>query len=300
MVLGNTVDGVTVGRWLVGAAQVDGGATAEQMSLIQNLLHGYFGAGVDAAALEPDAPEDIPAAAMDSAERRRLVDLLVVLEFCRHPGDAGQAGRVEQYACALDADQPLMTVARDALTAGQTEVMADWSRFREATVFEPGHETADEELAARLRALADCPPASLGRAYFDFYERWDISFPGEAGGGDASLVAHDFSHVLAGYDPDAPGELALQAVLTSATDFEHHFSGLVASLALYEAGKFEILDITPKFAALNRPGATGELADAFRRGESCRCDFSAIDHLARADEPLRAVQAECGIPPREA
>ena len=140
---------------------------------------------------------------------------------------------------------------------------------------------ADPGLAARLRALADCPDGSLGRAFIDFYARWDLTFPGEPGGGDASLVPHDFTHVLSGYDADAPGELALQAMLTSSTGFEEHFSGLVASLSLYEAGKFDILQITPTVGALDAPGAAAELADALRRGAQCTCDFEAIDHLAR-------------------
>jgi hypothetical protein len=145
-----------------------------------------------------------------------------------------------------------------------------------------------------------CRSGNLGRAYFDFLDGQGIAFPGEAGGGDSSLVAHDFSHVLAGYHTDAPSELALQAMLTSATGFDHHFSGLVASLALYESGKFDILDIVGKVGALDRPGAGEELAEAFLRGAACACDFSAIDHLARADDPLDAVRTECGIPPRAA
>ena len=71
-------------------------------------------------------------------------------------------------------------------------------------------------------------------------------------------------------------------MLTSATRFEHHFSGLIASLSLYETGTFDILDITPKVAALDRPGAAAELAEAFRRGQACTGDFSALDHLARS------------------
>jgi len=295
MVRGREFDGVATARWLLGAAQVGAGLTVEQVSLLQNLVRGYFGIDADVTALEPAEPTEVPAAADDDAARRRLVDLLVVVEFCRHPGDSAQADRVERYARALNVDEPLLAVARDALTAGQAEVMADWSRFRESLVHEPGVEVADEQLAAQLRALAGCPPGSLGRAYFDFYDRWGIKFPGEPGGGDVSLVAHDFGHVLAGYDPDAPGELALQAMLTSATGFEHHFSGLVASLALYEAGKFDILELTPKVGALERPGAAAELAEAFRRGEQCTGDFSAIDHLARANEPLDTVRAACGI-----
>ena len=91
-----------------------------------------------------------------------------------------------------------------------------------------------------------------------------------------------------------------KAMLASATGFEHHFSGLVASLSLYEAGKFDILEITAKAGTLARPGAAAELADAFRRGSQCTCDFETIDHLARADDSLDDVRAECGITPRAA
>ena len=198
----------------------------------------------------------------------------------------------------LGVDEPFLIVAHDALTSGKEAVMTDWMRFQTTAPPEPGVTEANAELGLRLRALGDCPPESLGRAYFDFYDRWQIPFPGEDGGGDIGLVAHDFSHVLAGYEPDPPSELALQAMLTTATGFEHHFSGLIASLALFETGTFEILDITPKIGALDRVGAAAELAEAFRRGTECTCDFSAIDHLTRANDPLDLVRADCGIPPR--
>jgi hypothetical protein len=294
------VDGLDAARWLLGAATVGEGPTPEQVSVIQSLLHGYFGVDADATAFPPLDAQELGAAAADSGTRRRLIDLLVVVEFCRHPGVAEQADRIEQYARAIAADEPFLLVARDALVARQQDVMADWGRFREQLVVEPDVTVADAALADRLRALERCAAGSLGRAYFDFLADRGLAFPGEPGGGDASLVSHDFSHVLAGYGPDAPGELALQAMLTSATGFEHHFSGLVASLALYEAGKFDILEITPREAALDRPGAAAELADAFRRGEVCTCDFSAIDHLARVDDELNAVRADCGILARSA
>jgi hypothetical protein len=294
-----TTLGVIVARGLLGAADVGDGPTAEQVNLVQSLLHGYFGDDTDATTLDPMSPDEF-AARVDPADRRRVVDLLVVLEFCRHADDAAQVERVEEYARALGTDEPFLVVARDALTESTERVMADWARFREPVVEEPEPLVADAALAARLRALAGCPAGSLGRAYFDFLTDAGIAFPGEEGGGNTSLVAHDFSHVLAGYATDAPSELALQAMLTSATGFEHHFSGLVASLALFESGKFDILDITPRVGALDRPGATAELAEAFRRGAACGTDFSAIDHLARADEPLERVRAGCGIPPRGA
>ena len=205
--------------------------------------------------------------------------------------------RAEEYARALGADEPLMLVARDALRGIQDQVMADWGRFREELRVEPEAPVADPALGTRLRGLSACAPGSLGRAYFDFYDRWQLPFPGEDGGGTATLVRHDFSHVLAGYEPDPPSEIALQAMLTSATGFDHHFSGLVASLSLFESGTFDINDITPKVGALDRPGATTELGEAFRRGGACTCDFSGLDHLALVDQLLDDVRRDCGITP---
>ena len=245
-------DGLAIARGLLGAAQVGDGPTPEQLNVVRNLLHGYFGLEAGPVSLDPLSPTDLAALVSDT-DRRRVVDLLVVVEFCRHPASGDQADLVEEYARALGVDEPFLIVARDALTAGTSDVMADWLRFQTTAPPEPGVTEADPELGRRLRALGDCPAGRLGRAYFDFYDRWQIPFPGEAGGGDIGLVADDFSHVLAGYEPDPPSELALQAMLTSATGFEHHFSGLVASLALFETGTFDILDITPRSARSTGP-----------------------------------------------
>jgi hypothetical protein len=291
-------EGLTIARGMLGAAHVGDGPTPEQVRVVQGLLDGYFGLDADAASLEPLSPTQL-AASVDPPDAKRVVDLIVVIEYCRH-GDDGeaQATRAEEYARALGVDEPFLIVARDALEAHCDLVMADWSRYHEVPATEPQAPTADTALATRLRNLSTCAPGTLGRAFFDFYDRWQLTFPGEEGGGDASLVAHDFTHVLTGYEPDPPSELALQAMLTSATRFEHHFSGLIASLSLYETGTFDILDITPKVGAVDRPGAAAELGDAFRRGQACTCDFSALDHLARVDDPLDDVRRDCSIPAR--
>jgi hypothetical protein len=294
-------EGLTIARGLMGAAQVGDGPTPEQARVVQGLVDGYFGIDADAAALDPLGPDEL-AAAVEPSDRKRAVDLLVVIEYCRHvdgdgDGDA-QADRAEEYARALGADEPFLAVARDALQANLQLVMADWSRYREELAVEPEAPEADAALADRLWGLANCAPGTLGRAFFDFYDRWQLPFPGEEGGGSATLVPHDFSHVLAGYEPDPPSEIALQAMLVSATGFEHHFSGLVASLSLFESGTFDINDLTPRVGALDRPGAACELGEAFRRGASCTGDFSALDHLALVDEPLDDVRRRCGIPAR--
>lgn len=306
-------DGLSIARGLLGVAGAGAGPTDEQVRVVQGLLDGYLGVEADARSLDPLSPSQL-AAATDPVDTQRVVDLVVVLEYCRHGDDEvgdgadadadadadaeAQADRAEEYARALGVDEPMLAVARDALRQQQDAVMADWARFHEESRVEPQAPVADPALAVRLRGLSACAPATLGRAFFDFYDRWQLPFPGEAGGGGASLVAHDFSHVLAGYEPDPPSEIALQAMLTSATGFAHHFSGLVASLSLFETGTFAIDDITPKTRALAREGAAAELGEAFRRGQGCGRDFSALDHLALVDQPLDAVRHSCGIAPR--
>jgi hypothetical protein len=290
-----------VARGLLGAATVDGGPTPEQLHIIDALLHGYFEVDTELSSLEPLDPPGVAAAVTEPKARHRVVQLMIMLEFSRHPGSDAMADRVEEYAAALGIDEKMQIVARDALHSARAELNADYQRYHDPYDIEPQFAgSEDAEMAKRLRALEQCPPGSLGRAYFDFYQRYGLKFPGEPGGGDVIFIAHDFTHVLAGYEPDGPGELALQAMLVSATDGDHHFSSFCVSMSLHEAGLFDSDIVADKAGTLARPGAAEELADAIRRGAQCNTDFATIDHLARVDEPLEDLRRELSIPARRA
>jgi hypothetical protein len=288
-----------VGRALVTVTDVDGGPTDEQLAFITSILHGYFGVDLDPATLEPLRPDEIMAHLPDERSRHRLVELTIALEFCRHPASQEQALAVERYAAGLGIDEELQRLARDYAEGRRDHLNADFVRYRADHEEHKAFVRPDDpELAARLHALEHCAPDTLGRAFWEFYDRWNLTFPGEPGGGDASLVAHDFSHVLTGYEPLGPGEIALQAIIVSSTDGDEHFSGFLASLSLYEIGMFDNpIGLENKTETLTRPGAMELLADAIRRGASCTGDFSAVDHLSMAHRPLDEVRAELGIPP---
>jgi hypothetical protein len=280
-------------------ASVAGGPTEQQRRLITTLLHSYYGIAGDATRLEPMTPEELAQVATDEKTAQFLVQAMIVLEFCRHPATPEMAESVERYAAALGVTEPMLAVGRAAAQSGRDAVAADWNRFREAPRIEPTIPgEPDAALASRLRDLARCPAGSLGRAYFDFYDRHGLSFPGEPDGGASTLVSHDFAHVLAGYEPNAVEEIALQAMLTSSTSGDSHFSGLVASLGLYEVGMLPFPGIEPKTRALARPRAAEELAHAVRRGAACSGDFQELNHLEIADEPIQRVRDQLGIPPR--
>ena len=196
----------------------------------------------------------------------------------------------------------MLLVARRAAEDHRELLMDDWRRFARSTPVQPALSGRPEaETAERLAGLRECAPGSLGRAFADFYERWGLEYPTVAQTKGLNLVSHDFSHVLSGYLPnDGIEEVALSAMIVSATDGESHFSALTASMALYEAGQFDVLGITPTTGVLGRPGSPEIFADAMRRGASCTADFAGLDHLALADEPLEKLRDELGIPPRAA
>jgi len=286
-------DQLLIIRGLLGAADVGDGPTSEQRRVIQSLATGYLGLDIDIESVEPCTPEEL-VTVVDETDRHRVVDLLILVEFCRHPSDPRQADQAERYIDALGGEN-LAQVARDVQTGHREQVMADWSRFSESPVSIANVE--DAALGSTLRSYEYCPPGSLGRGLFDFYSDLGVAFPGEPDGGDGTMARHDATHVLTGYGTTPPDELALQAMLTAASGFDHHFSGLVASLALFEANAFDIPGFEAKEGALDRPGAADELADAFRRGDACIGDISTVNFFERKDDLLADIQAEFGVVP---
>jgi ubiquinone biosynthesis protein Coq4 len=287
---------IQIARGLIGAASIAGGPTQEQINLVQSLLHGYFGADADARSLAPLSAKEL-ASVVDPEDRHRVADLLVVLEFCRHPYEEAQADLVEEYVGALGVDEPMLILARDAIQGEVEKVAADWSRLTAPPSGERAKAEQDRDYGAKLRALEKCPPLSLGRTYFQYYQQFNSPFPGEDGGPHASVASHDFDHVITGYDTDPPGELALQAMLLASNGFHDHFSSLVASLLLYETASLPFLTIIPKEAVLDRDGAMDLLANGFLRGQRTTVDCRSLDHMAIVDRPLAEIRSECGIEP---
>jgi hypothetical protein len=291
-------------RGLLGSATVGAGPTEEQRRIIDCLIHGYFGLETSTDALEPLDPAGL-AAAVPPEDRSRALDLLIVVELCRHPADPAQAAHTEAYAAALGAEGGWLEAAHDVLIGSIDRVMADYGRLAETPAYEPALESivgTDREAEAAVEVFARmrrCAPGTLGAEVIAFYERWGFPLPGTGEGpAGISLLTHDIDHVIAGYDTSPPDEIALQAMLLAASGFEHHFSSLMAALLLSEAGALPFPGIEPVVGALGRAGAPEELADAFARGAACIADFGLGDHLALIDEPLEAVRARYGVRPR--
>ena len=236
-----------VGQVLIGAADVDGGPTKEQLAVIGALLRGYFACDVEVAWLSGIGPGEAASAFTGSDDRRRMRELLVLIEFCRHPITATQVGRVEEYADALGESDQGLEMARDLVAQGREAAMADFYRFLQESPFEMVEPSLkdqysetlaapDHGLAAKLRALGDCGAGTLGRAYVEFYDRNGLTLPGDDPTQPAIFVAHDMCHVIAGYEPVAIDEIGLGAMQLAINDTDSHWLQFLGNLAIHEAG----------------------------------------------------------------
>jgi hypothetical protein len=296
-------------RVLKGAIDTGDGGTDEQRAVLRAVVVGFLGrADLDVDALTPLGVEDAADAITDPTTRRRVREMMVLLESTRHPLDDAQVTLVEQYAAALHQSDVGLTLEREVVRDGAAQALADYTRFSEemfAEIAEPSliadggldKDHPDPELAARLKAMRDLPAGTLGHAYVDFYERNHLTYPGDDPNSPAIFVAHDMTHVIAGYEPTGPGELALGAFQISMNDSDAHWIAFLGSIAIHEAGYFNQDSFLGKTSTLARPGAVDTLAEAFARGRLCVGDVSAVDHLAMAARPLADVRADFGVLP---
>lgn len=296
-------------RSLLGAIDVDGGATDEQRAVLDAIVTGAWQRGdLDLTTLATLSPAEAAGAIPQSAHRRAR-ELMVLMEMCRHPLSEPQCDRVDDYLAALGESGPGSELVRDVIRQGAAEAMADYMRYvddvqgdlEEPTLrgtYGVGMEPKpDHELAARLRALHDLPEGTLGWEYVEFYRRNGLTLPGDDPHTPAVFVGHDMCHVIGGYEPTGQGEIALGAMQLSVTDSDAHWVGFLGNLAVHEAGFLTNESVTGVQSTMTRTHAPELVAHAIWRGEQCTGDWTTADHLVMADVPLVEVRERYGVVP---
>jgi hypothetical protein len=293
---------------LLGGIDVDDGPTEEQLAVLDAVVtHLWERPGIDLASAPRIGAGDAARAIGSAASRQRVCELLVTLECCRHPQSEAQIARVEEYGAAFGIGGPPLDIIRRWVDEGAERATADYDRFYEqdlAQLSEPDLRSRylhlqepDHELAARLRRLHDLPVDTLGYAYIEFYRRNKLTLPGDDVHLPAHYVSHDMNHVISGYEPTGPGEIALGAFTLAMCDNDASWLQFMTNLLIHEAGMLKHGEIMPKSESLLRPGATELLGEALARGAACTGDFSQADHLSLASEPLEEVRARFNVTP---
>lgn len=300
----NPTDLLAAAAWVVEAGP---GPSAEQSSVLRAMSRALTGS------------EDLPAAekpaAIPQGTARRAVQLAIVVSLCRHPADPAQLERLDQLGDALGVGAEEREQVRAWAHESAADATEDFVRIygqhlpglREVTLRSDDGRLAQEWIG-RMRTM---DPGSLGRCYLDFHARNGFHLPGEDTPEPAYYVSHDMGHVIAGYEPTGPGEIALGAYKLAMSDTDDNWMAFMTNLLIHEAGLIkhgsdeqfvayggEIYPDAAGQGALHLPGAADLVAEAFLRGAAATSDFSAVDHLSIAHRPLVEVREEFGVVPR--
>lgn len=293
---------------LLAGTDVDGGPTAEQLGVLRALVsHLWSRPDLDLARVQRVGPAELADLLPDEHHRTAFHELHLALETCRHPPSEAQVLEVQRYADALGVAGDDLAMFRDLVTQGVDAAAADYARFLDRTLDEraepslagqpTGADLREPALAELLGGFSELAPGTLGRAFLDFYERFSLPLPGsEPSTHHHFFVAHDMTHTIAGLSTTMAAEVALSAFQFAMNNDRINRAALLASLVAHEAGFAHPEHLrTADTAVLAHPAHARLLADELRRGSACTADFSLVDHLAIAGEPLADVRAEYGV-----
>jgi hypothetical protein len=296
-------------RLLATAIDLGDGGTAEQRRVLELVVHNiWHRPDIDVSELEPMSIEEAEVFRSDVVVHRRLRMFLVLLELCRHPLIEEQVARVDTFAAAIgEVEDTGLELARDLVAKSRAEAaqhfFVAWAssmmQLSEAVLLERFEQigAVDPELASMLRKMVELPRGTLGREYFEFYMEQKFQFPGEGVSIPGFFVAHDMTHLIAGFGATGPEEVALSAMQLAMNDSEEHWMLFLTSMAAYEVG---ISSGTTEFEAkdgiLTREGAAELLFEGFERGSNCSGDFSTADHLSMVHLPISTIREMYSVP----
>ena len=293
---------------LLGGISPRGGPTDEQMIVLGSIARHLWGqADIDLQNVTPLSCDEAAKAITRPAARLRFAEMMMTLELCRHPMSLEQAELAEKYVAAMGIDDVEIEVTRTAITKGAEAAATDLERCYRQILPEISELTLrdrylrldkpDHALAARLRRLRDLPEDTLGYQYLEFYRRNNIELPGDDTHLPAHYVNHDMNHVITGYEPTAPGEIARSGFLLAAKESHHNWLEFLLTMSIHESGVLNHGDIRAKVATLDRTGVPEFLGVGLERGARCTVDLSQVDHLAIAHLPLAQVRENFAVVP---
>ena len=306
LVLVGEVEPIVAG--LLGGITTSAGPTAEQMIVLESITRHLFGrADIDLQNVTPLSPDELAKRLSRHEARLRFAEIMMTLELCRHPMSIEQVELAEEYVAAMGIDGLEIESTRTAIVKGAEAAATDLERCYQKILPEISElslrdrylrlDRPDHALADRLKALRDLPEDTLGHQYLEFYRRNNIELPGDDIHVPAHYVNHDMNHVITGYEPTAPGEIARSGFLLAANDSHHNWLEFLLTMSIHESGVLNHGNIRAKVATLDREGVPDFLGEGLERGTQCAVDLSQVDHLSIAHLPLEQVRKNFSIVP---
>jgi len=288
-------------------ANANGSVTPSEQSLLE-LVAEMHGSKVDAE-LPGVSPSEVASIVTDPHRRKRLLQIAVVMAMVDGDVAPEQERAVRTLGRALEIDDGSMKVLHDVANESRllTRVhllrrlmgpFASEVKEREglagvrkllAPAFGGGE---DPKMAWRYKQLGLLPAGTVGRAFWEHNTRRGFAFPGEPNGIPERMVFHDFGHVLAGYDTDAPGEIQ-QGAFQAGFVRNDGFSFLLFVIVQFHMG----IKVTPVAEAQVGLFDVRKVLHAAARGGACKMDLSTWNHWEWVERRLDEVREQFAIPP---
>ncbi|CAN5578923.1 hypothetical protein BH10ACT3_BH10ACT3_15370 [soil metagenome] len=312
----------TVGAVLGALTWEGGGPTALQLELTNAILSRFSGGTTpDVHTYSAWEPEDVAVTLVDPAMRREVAHIVVTMELLLHPLPVGLERHANQYLNAMGVGTPYLDVVRDTAEQQMVRLHADllrnsWyteqtihgifkGRFAEMVRSKLSYYSVgeDRELAAKWRALEQCPEGSWGHTVSQFYRIHGFAYPGEHDGIYEVGALHDWIHVLADYGTSPEGEIDVFAFIAATMEDDRGFIQFIFTLALFQNASVTTVGgrhvTIARADTMSDPQATDRLAGALYRASKCTADvMGGVDHFALADTPLDELRERWSIPPK--
>jgi hypothetical protein len=290
------------------------GRLTDSERVLLELVAEIHGTRLDLDAIPAPDPVSLAELIDDPHQRKRLVQMAVVMAMVDGDVAPAQERAVRGIAEALEVDEASLKVLHNVVNdsrlltrvhmmrrimgrfVGEARELEGMSGVRKfvSPLFLGGGE--DPELAWRYKQLGLLPEGTLGRAYWEFCTSRRFGLPGEPGGLPERMVFHDFGHVLSGYDTDPQGEIQ-QGAFQAGFIRTDGFSFLLFVIIQFHLG----IKVTPIAEAQTGLFDVRKVIRAAERGAACRDDLSARwDHWAWVELPVEEARARLGIPPLQA
>ena len=299
------------------------GNPERRSGLLQRDLIHAIGSSLLAVEAKPDPDVDsldaLEAAVQDLPEsvRHRLFHLFVLSEVILDPLPEQATEALKNVAALMKIDDEFIDVVREYSQGAYAIAASDLHRkgyLGKPHMIEKGsqmmrvhksltdpfeQDEEDPELLQQWLNLELCPPGSLGRTIWEYYQGRGFVFTGQAGSVNPTIAQHDWIHVLADYATTIEGELEVFSFIGSAIPDLKGFSFLVSIIGLFETARLESWGggvLNADQGHLELPGMPERVADAIRRGRICNLDVMyGIDYFDYKDMPIDDVRQKLGI-----
>jgi hypothetical protein len=300
-------------------ASAGGSIGPAQRALMEAARNVVLKIDIDIDGLTPVDPARLAAAVTDDALRRQFVNGMMVLALADGLPTAATTAAVSAFAEALGVDTAELHELRQ-LTEHQMLLfrldfmrrghIADIMRNQldqhgllglAKSVLGMRGLIEDKDVAAKYQAWEKLPEDTLGNTVWSYYRANGFALPGEKTGFPEAGIYHDFSHVLAQYNTDVPGEIEV-ASFTAGYKHRRPFYLILFVVLSFSTG----VDMRPvpgkgMVGTLGQPGVAERMFAALERGSSLPVDLSdKWDYWPYVALPIEEARQRLGIPPATA